>query len=130
VYEYLKIQDAPAEVKQMLAKGEIYKEDVKRVMEIARDDKEGMIRLAKKMKELPAPVKIRLVEERKREPKEELQKIIEKSIKPRIEEKVIVPLNPTLKMALDHAVKDIGLSREEIAKKALEDWLSNKGYLK
>lgn len=132
IYEHLKIQDAPEEVKQMLSNREIYKADVKRVMEIAADDKDKMIELAKKMKELKltGPEKTRLVEIGKRKPKAKVEELINEAKKPRIEEKVIVPLTPALIMALDKAVKEIGLSKEEIAKKALEDWLGNKGYYK
>jgi len=62
VYDHLKIQDAPDEIKDMLSKREITKEDVKRVMEVAADNKQKMIELAKEMKELTAPEKQRLVE--------------------------------------------------------------------
>lgn len=130
VYEHLKIQDAPEEVKQMLAKGQIKKEDVKRVMQIAEDDENKMIELARKMKGLAGPEKARLVEVGRRKPKAKTEELIEEAKKPRIEEKVIVPLMPALMIALDSATKEIGLTREEIAKKALEDWLGNKGYYK
>jgi ParB family chromosome partitioning protein len=128
VYDHLKIQDAPNEIKQMLAKREIRKEDVKRVMEIAANDKDKMIRLAKEMKGLTAPEKVRLVEVARQKPQAKPDEWIDDAKKPRIEEKMIVPLTLALITALDRAVKDIGLSREEIAKKALEDWLGNKGY--
>jgi ParB family chromosome partitioning protein len=128
VYDHLKIQDAPQEIKQMLAKRELKKEDVKRVMEVAAGDKEKMIKLAKEIKGLTPPEKIRLVEEGKRKPHAKVEELVAESKKPLIEEKIIVPLTPALILALDSAVKQIGLSREEIAKKALEDWLSDKGY--
>ena len=63
-------------------------------------------------------------------PKTKVKELIEEAKKPRIEEKIIVSLTPPLLKALDSAVEEIGLSREEIAKKALEDWLDNKGYYK
>lgn len=130
IYDHLKIQDAPEEVKQMLAKGEIKKEDVKRVMEIAADDKDKMIAIAKEMKELTPPERKRLAEVGKIRPEAKVEELREEAKKPRIEEKLIVPLTPALMKALDTAVKEIGLSREEVARKALEDWLSNKGYYK
>ncbi len=130
IYEHLKIQDAPTEIKQMLASRELRKEDVKRLMEVAADDKNKMLELAKEMKSLTAPEKTRLVEIGKKKPQIKSKDLIEEVRKPRIEEKVIVPLTPELLSALDNAVKAIGLSREEIARKALEDWLDNKGYLK
>jgi ParB/RepB/Spo0J family partition protein len=128
VYDHLKIQDAPQEIKEMLSKREIKKEDVKRVMEIAPDNKDKMIKLAKEIKGLTGPEKVRLVEVARRKPQANPEELMQDAKKPHIEEKVIVPLTPALIMALDKAVKEIGLSREEIAKKALEDWLGNKGY--
>jgi len=130
VYEHLKIQDAPEEVKQMLSRGDLVKEDVKRVMEIAGDDKDAMIELAREMKGLTRYERKRLAEVGKFKPKAKVKELIEEARKPRIEEKIIVPLTPALLKALDSAVKEIGLSREEIAKKAIEDWLGNKGYYK
>lgn len=52
VYEHLKIQYAPEEVKHMMSRGEIKKEDVKRVMELAPGNKNEMIKLAKEFKKL------------------------------------------------------------------------------
>lgn len=130
VYDHLKIQDAPEEIKRMLASRELNKEDVKRIMQVAPNDKNKMLELAKEMKGLTGPEKIRLVEIGKKKPEIKSKDLIEEAKKQRVEEKVIVPLSPELIGALDRAVKAFGLSREEIAKKALEDWLGNKGYLK
>jgi len=131
VYEHLRIKDAaPEKIMEMLANREITKEDVKRVMAIAEDDTSKMLDLAKKMKDLTGPEKVRLVEVGKSKPKAKVEELIKEAKEPYIEEKVIVPLTPELMLALDRAVKQIGLSRQEIAKKALEDWLGDKGYYK
>ena len=130
VYDYLKIHDAPQEIRDMLSRREISKQDVKRVMEIMPGDEPEMVELARKMRELTGPEKARLVDagRRGREKTSLLADTLEG--KPRIEEKVIVPLTPDLIIALDSAVKQIGLTREEIAKKALRDWLGDKGYFR
>lgn len=130
VYDHLKIQDAPDEVKQMLSRRELTKADVKRVMEIAPDSKEKMISLAKEMKKLTPHERKRLAEIGKIKSKSEVNELVKEAKKPHVEEKIIVPLDPSLIKALDSAVKEIGLTREEIAKKALEEWLGNKGYYK
>lgn len=130
IYEHLKIKDAPDEIKEMLSQNRIKKEDVKRVMEIAADDKQKMIKLAEKMTELTPPERTRIVEIGRRKPEAKTEELIKEAKKPRIEEKVIVPLTPALMVALEKAVEEIGLSKEEVAKKALEDWLSDKGYYK
>jgi ParB family chromosome partitioning protein len=129
VYNYLKIADAPKEVREILSKGgRIINADVKRVMELAPDSKEEMIKLAHEFKKLTPQEKVRAVEIKRRKPEIKPEDAMKESKKPFIEEKLIVPLSPALIMALDTAVKEIGLSREEIAKKALEEWLENKGY--
>jgi len=129
VYDYLKIQDAPEEVREILSKnGKIMKADVKRVMELVPDNKDEMIKLAKEFKKLTPQERIKAVEIKRHKRDIKPEDAIKESKKPHVEEKVIVPLTPALTMALDKAVKQIGLSREEIAKKALEDWLGNKGY--
>jgi DNA-binding CsgD family transcriptional regulator len=130
-YDYLKIQDAPKEVMDILSKnGKVVKTDVKRVMELAPGNKEEMIRLAKEFKKLTPPEKVRAVEIKRRKPEIKPEQAMQEAKKPLTVEKVLVPLPPALIKALDTAVKDMGLSREEVATKALEDWLSNKGYYK
>jgi|GEM_PF-592023 ParB family chromosome partitioning protein len=128
VYDHLRIKDAPDEIRQMLSRQEITKQDVKRVMEVAADDKTKMIELAKEMKDLTGPEKQRLVETGRLRPEAKTKDLVEQIKKPVFEEKIIVSLPPQLTSALSKAAKDIGLSREEIARKALEDWLNNKGY--
>jgi len=129
IYDYLKIQDAPKEVMKILSRnGRVVKADVKRVMELAPGNEEQMIKLAKEFKKLTPPEKVRAVEIKRRKPEIKPKQAMQEAKKPFTEEKILVPLNPALIKALDTAVKAVGLSREEIATKALEDWLSNKGY--
>lgn len=130
IYGYLKIDIAPPEVKEMYYRKEISKQDVKRIMELVPKNSEDMITLAKDFAELTPPEKKRAVELKRLKPQSKASEIIKEAKRPHIEEKVIVPLSPPLLMALDNAAKAIGLSREEIARKALEDWLSDKGYYK
>lgn len=107
----------------MYYKKQISKQDVKRIMELAPKDKEEMITLAEEFAKLTPPERIRAVEIRRRKPQARIDDVIKESKTPHIEEKIIVPLSPPLLLALDNAVKNIGLSREEIAKKALEVFL-------
>jgi ParB/RepB/Spo0J family partition protein len=130
VSDHLKIQDAPKEILEMLDRKKITMQDVKRIMEIAPDDKEKMIRIAKKIKDLTPPEKVRLVKISKIKTSAKAGDLIKEAKELRIEEQIIVPLSLELMNALSKAMKDIGLSKEEIAAKALEDWLSSKGYFK
>ncbi len=131
VYNYLNVQDAPEEIKKMYAEKKIGRDDVKRLMEMA-PDKTKMVQIAHEMvkEKLTRPQKERLPEIIKQNPSISADQIIKEAKKQRIEEKIILPLSPDLIEALDSAVKDVGLGREEIAKKALEEWLSEKGYYK
>lgn len=130
VYDYLRIQYAPDEIKEMLREGEIKKEDVKRVMLAAGDDKTKMIKLAKDIGTLTKPEKIRLVDAGLKKPTATKDELIEDAKRIRVEEKVVVPLTPVLAKALNDASKAIELEKEEIAKMALEEWLSKEGYYK
>ncbi|MCX6639505.1 MAG: ParB/RepB/Spo0J family partition protein [bacterium] len=130
VYEHLKIQDAPEELKDMLSEKKISKEDVKRVMEIAADDKNKMVELAKEMHNLIKPEKMRFHEISRQKPNATVKELVEEAKRPKIEEKVIVALTPILVDALDRASKKIGLSREEVAKRAIQEWLDNQGFYK
>lgn len=131
VYNYLKVQDAPDAIKKMYVEKKIGRDDVKRLMEMA-PDKTKMVQIAQEMvkEKLTRPQKERLPEIIKQNPSISAEQIIKEAKKPKTEEKIIVSLSPDLIEALDTAVKDVGLGREEIAKKALEEWLNEKGYYK
>lgn len=127
---YLPIVNAPAEIKGMYYKKQITKADVKRLMLIAPDDKGRMIELAKGLPTLAKEEKERLVDVAIRLPKAPPKKLFREAKRPHVKEEIVVPLTPALLKALDSAVKTINLSREEIARNALAEWLSDKGYYK
>ena len=131
VYNYLKVMDAPDEIRRMYKNKKIVREDVRRLMEMG-PDKTKMVQIAQEMikEKLTAPQKEKLPEIRKRNPGISARQLVREAKKPKYEEKIIVPLSSDLIEALDTAVKEVGLRREEIAKKALKEWLSEKGYYK
>lgn len=131
VYNYLKVQDAPDEIKRMYVEKKIGRDDVKRLMEMT-PDKTKMVQIAQHMirEKLTGPQKERLPEIIKQNPSISSGQMMKEVKKNKYEEKIIVPLSYDLIEALDTAVKDVGLRREEIAKKALEEWLREKGYYK
>lgn len=131
VYNYVKVQDAPDEIKRMYVEKKIGRNDVKRLMEMT-PDKSKMVKIAQHMikEKLTGPQKERLPDIIKQNPNISPGQMIKEVRKTKYEEKIIVPLSYDLIEALDTAVKDVGLRREEIAKKALEEWLREKGYYK
>jgi len=127
---YIPIVKAPSEIRQKYYNKQITKEDVRRLMLIAPDDKNKMIEIAKGMPKLTKDQKERLVDAGIRMPQAQPKKLLEEAQRPHMKGEVVVPLNPELSRALESAVKDINLSREEIARNALVEWLSEKGYYK
>jgi len=130
VSNYVPLVKAPEKIKEMYYKKQITQEDAKRLMLIAPDDKDKMIEIAEAMPKLTKEEKERLVDVAIRMPKEPSKVLLTETRRPHITEKVVVPLTPAQLKALDNAVKDINLSREEIARNALVEWLSEKGYYK
>jgi ParB family chromosome partitioning protein len=131
VYNYLKVKDAPDEIKRMYVDKQIGRDDVRRLMEMA-PDKTKMVQIAEEMikEKLTGPQKERLPEIHRRNPSISPRELIREAKTRTYKEKIIVPLSWELIQALDTAVKEVGLLREEIARKALEEWLSEKGYYK
>ncbi len=128
VSSYIPIVEAPEEIKKMYYDKEITKEDAKRLMLIAPDNKEKMLEIAKALPKLTKDEKERLVDTGIRMPDASPKKLFEEARRPYTKETVAVSLTPALLKALDSAVKEVNLSREEIAKNALIEWLSEKGY--
>jgi hypothetical protein len=65
----------------------------------------------------------------KEKPEASAEEIIEEAKKPRIEVRVVVHLTPKWAEILDKAADDIGMDREDLAKTAIIDWLTTRGYV-
>ena len=95
----------------------ITKQDVKRIMELAPQNNQEMITLAKEFGKLTSSEKIKSSRySKKNKPQAKIDEIIKESKTPYIEEKIIIPLSPALLSATDKAAKTIGLDRVEYFK--------------
>jgi len=56
--------------------------------------------------------------------------IVEKAMKPHIEDNIIISLPEEIKKALELATRKLSMEPEELASKALSEWLRSKGFLK
>jgi len=130
VSSYLPIVNAPEKIKEMYFNKEITRADTKRLMLIAPDDEKKMLQLAQDMPHLTKDEKERLVDAAARIPGASPRKLLKEARRRRTTEKIVVPLTVGQSKALDKAAGDVNLSREEIAKNALVEWLTAKGYYK
>jgi hypothetical protein len=56
-------------------------------------------------------------------------KIVEDAMRPHLEEQLLVTLSDTMRDALNLAIKSLKMEPEELAAKALSDWLKSNGFL-
>jgi len=131
VRDYIKIEEqATAKAKRLLREGRIRKADVKRVIDAAQGDTNKADRLLDKMPYLSKYEKSRAVRYSQSHPKASFEEIIEVSQKQVIETTIILSLPKEIVIALNKAAYKLSMDRESVARKALSDWLENKGFLK
>jgi ParB family chromosome partitioning protein len=128
VREWIPISLAPEPVKEMLKERKIRPSDVKKAMRAGGNDNQKIVEIAREMPKMTASEKNRLVDFAVEKPEVPVKDLIDQSKKPYVEEKVIVHLTPKWADKLDTAAKDLGLDREDVAKTAVIDWLSSRGY--
>jgi|GEM_PF-2779085 len=81
------------------------------------------------MQSLTYDEKLRLVEEAEQDPGITIDKLKENAKKVGEEVRLIIWLPPNINEALGIAAKDVRLSKSEIGKDAIKEWLDRKGYL-
>ena len=57
-------------------------------------------------------------------------RIVSEAMKPHVEDNIIISLPEEVKVALKLAMKELSMDPEELASKAISDWLRSKGFLK
>jgi len=132
IRQYVEIEEqASKKAKQMLKAGSVEPADVQRVIRAAQDDIAKADEMLEMMKEyqLDKYQKARMVEYGESNRTWSAKKIIEESIKPRVEKSVVVPLSPRLRDGLQRAVDACRRTPDEIAAEALERWLKVNMYL-
>ena len=104
------------------------KADVKRAIDAAQGNLTKADQLLKELPELYGHEKKRIVDYAKAHPKANTKEIVEEAKKARFSKTVILSIDPTIDKALSKAEKLLYIDREEIASKALTEWLKVNGF--
>ncbi len=132
VRQYIYIEERASEkTKEKLKAGKLSPADVQRSLTAAGDDSEKADELLQyaEEKKLTAHEKKRMVEYGTAHPTAPARKVIEAALKPKFEQSVMVNLPQDVRQALATAAEKLNLSDEEVAARALKEWLSDKGFM-
>ena len=130
VRDYIKIEERASDyAKELLRNKQVEKADVKRAIDAAQGNLEKADRLLDQMPTLYGHEKKRVVDYGKVHPKASADQIISNAKKGSALKTVILSIEPKIDNALKKAEKNLFMNREEIASKALENWLIENGYL-
>jgi len=130
VRDYIKIEEqASPHAKDLLRQKKVKKEDVKRAIAAAQGDLDKADRLLERLPLLYGHQKKRVVEYARQHPRANAEKILEEAKKARQTKTVVLDIRPDVDLALKKAEDRLYMNREEIASKALEQWLIDNGFL-
>jgi ParB family transcriptional regulator, chromosome partitioning protein len=130
VLEYVKINDfLDEETKRIVKKTKINKSELKRAIKISKGDKSVLKKNLGQFKELTAFEQKRAMAHSQTDPESSFAESVKFGKKANIEETVIVRLSKETNAALVKASKHIHLDKDELAKKAIEEWLRTNGFL-
>lgn len=130
VRDYIRIEEqASPHAKKLLRRGKVTKADVKRAIIAAQGNLKKADRLLDAMHELYGHEKKRVVDYGKEHGKASGDEIIKEAKKGRVLKTVVLSIEPRIDNALNKAERNLYMNREEIASKALEDWLIENGFL-
>jgi ParB family chromosome partitioning protein len=122
---------ASEETKKKLRSREVSLMDAQRALLAADGDSKKADQLLRFMKqyELTSYQKKRMVEYGTAHPNAVPKKVVEEALEPKVEPNIIVNLPEDVRKALTEAAEKLNLSDEEVASRALKEWLSDKGFL-
>jgi hypothetical protein len=106
--------------------------DVQRALDATSDDQKKADELLEMIKsyKLDTHQKKRMVIVGREHPAASAKTIIEKALKPVVEQSVTVRLSDTVRAGLAVASGHLTMAPDEVAAKAIEEWLSSKGFIK
>jgi len=130
VRQYIYIEArASAETKRKLRQGKIKPVDVQRALRAASDDVDKADDLLERMQKYDKYQKQRMVEYGRQHPKASIREIVSKAEEPAIEQQVIVKLSDKVRSGLLAAAYKMSMEPDEVAAKAVEEWLSTQGFI-
>ena len=130
VRQYIYIEErASVETKQKLHQKKVKPFDVQRALQAACDDIDKADELLERMKEYDKYQKQRMVEYGQQNPKASVREIVARAEEPTVEPKLIVKLSDRARRGLVAAAKKMSMEPDEVAAKAVEEWLSTQGFI-
>jgi len=132
VRQYIYIGErASEETKQKLRSGEVSPVNAQRALLAAAGDTKKADQLLRFVKEheLTSYETKRMVEYGTEHPDAAPEKVIKEARKPKLEQSIIVNVPKEVRNALTKAAEKLNLSDEEVASRALKEWLSDKGFM-
>ena len=132
VRQYIEIEDlASVGMKHKLRARKVGPADVKRALRAAGGNiskAEAYLDLMVN-KDLTRTEKVRMVEYARTRPTADPRDVVEEAQKPRVERSVIVSLRDIVRTGLQLAVDAMAMAPEEVAAQAIEEWLTDQGWL-
>jgi ParB/RepB/Spo0J family partition protein len=132
VRQYIRIEErASEETKKKLRSGTVLPVDAERALRAAGGDTKKADEFLRLMKqyELTTYQKKRLVEYGSAHPDATPKKAVKETLEPKLEYAIMVNVAEDVRKALAKAAEKLNLSDEEVASRALTEWLSDKGFL-
>lgn len=130
IREYIDIEEqATPKAKQLLRDRKLSKSDAIRILNASAGDKKKADELLDKFSEMSTFERKKAAEYGKYNPKATAQEIEANVKKQRLQETIIVKLPKKLEAALNKASKEIMLDKDEVAAKAIEEWLISNGFM-
>jgi ParB family chromosome partitioning protein len=133
IREYLDIKERASErMLDLLRAGQVTRADVKRALATAADDIPKAERILEKMPQygLTGSEKTRLVKSGQTHPEWSDNQLFEEAQRPKVEDTFIVRLPESLRRGLEVAMEALALEATDVFTQALEEWLSDKGFLR
>jgi ParB family chromosome partitioning protein len=130
VRQYIYIEErASRDTKRKLRLGKVKPADVQRALQAALDDVDKADELLERMQEYDKYQKQRMVEYGQQNPKASVKEIVSKAEEPRVERQLIVKLSDKARNGLVAAAQEMSMEPDEVAARAVEEWLSTQGFI-
>lgn len=131
VRQYIDVKSrATPKMMGLLGKGKVSLPDVRRALDAGADDPAKAERLLEEIGKLSTPAKRRLVEYGSAHPGANVEKVLAEAKKPRLDTTVLVDLPMPTRQALEKAAADMAMGAEEVAARAVTEWLTTMGFLR
>jgi ParB/RepB/Spo0J family partition protein len=130
VRQYIYIEErASAQTKRRLREKKVKPVDVQRALRAACDDIDKADALLERMKDYDKYQKQRMVEYGRQHPTASAREIVARAEEPTVERQLIVRLSDKARSGLATAAQKMSMEPDEVAAKAVEEWLSTRGFI-